>query len=576
MVDTDVNIVITFKKIEYTVTVTQPAHGSASVDKPKAYVGDTINVTATPDTCFEIDSIKYGNTNVTGNSFIMPAENVTVVVTFKAKHQIDPENGKEATCEEDGYKAYYECSVCHKKFSDAEGTNEISKPKVIDMLGHDWDEGEQTKDPTCEETGVKTYHCKRDCCTKTKTETIDALGHDWLHHKENAPTKTTEGNIEYYECNRCGKLFDKTKKKEITLADTVIPILKHDLTLIHAVAATCTNPGNSEYYLCKDDECKCGKAYSDAYGLNKIDIEDTVIPALGHDPQTVSAKEPTCTESGYKKYYKCKRCNKLFSDFECQHEINKPVAIEKLGHDMQKFPYKAPSRDKDGHIEYHKCKRCNKKFSDAEGKTELTDAKILIPATGAAKLGEQAVVGGLKYKVTDAHTNGTGTVTLVIAVRPAENAVIPERVEIKETKYKVTVIGANAFKDNLKIKTVSIGGCVKNIGGSAFSGCRNLTRVFGGGAVETIGTNAFAGCPKLSSFSITSPLLSKIGTTAFSGDKKLKTIYIKNTTKLTKAGVKKSLKGSSVKTVKVKKSKVKAYKKYFKKSNSGRSVKVKK
>ena len=59
-------------------------------------------------------------------------------------------------------------------------------------------------------------------------------------------------------------------------------------------------------------------------------------------------------------------------------------------------------------------------------------------------------------------------------------------------------------------------------------------------------------------------------------DSKLKTIYIKNTTKLTKAGVKKSLKGSKVKTVKVKKSKVWKYSAFFKKSNSGKKVKVKK
>lgn len=75
---------------------------------------------------------------------------------------------------------------------------------------------------------------------------------------------------------------------------------------------------------------------------------------------------------------------------------------------------------------------------------------------------------------------------------------------------------------------------------------------------------------------ITSTVLRKIGPTAFYGDKALKTIYVKNTVKLTKAGVKKSLKGSKVKTVKVKKSKVKAYKKIFKKKNSGRKVKVKK
>ena len=59
-------------------------------------------------------------------------------------------------------------------------------------------------------------------------------------------------------------------------------------------------------------------------------------------------------------------------------------------------------------------------------------------------------------------------------------------------------------------------------------------------------------------------------------DSKLKTLNIKKTKKLSKSGVKNSLKGSSVKTVKVKKSKIRKYKKYFKKSNSGRKVKVKK
>ena len=70
--------------------------------------------------------------------------------------------------------------------------------------------------------------------------------------------------------------------------------------------------------------------------------------------------------------------------------------------------------------------------------------------------------------------------------------------------------------------------------------------------------------------------MAKIGTKAFYKDGKLKTLNMNNTTKLTKKGVKKSLKGSSVKTVKVKKSKVKKYKKYFTKKNCGRKVKVKK
>ena len=43
-----------------------------------------------------------------------------------------------------------------------------------DALGHAWDSGKVTKQPTATETGVRTYTCTR--CSATKTETIPATG----------------------------------------------------------------------------------------------------------------------------------------------------------------------------------------------------------------------------------------------------------------------------------------------------------------------------------------------------------------------------------------------------------------
>lgn len=65
----------------------------------------------------------------------------------------------------------------------------------------------------------------------------------------------------------------------------------------------------------------------------------------------------------------------------------------------------------------------------------------------------------------------------------------------------------------------------------------------------------------------------KISKGSFKGTK-VKTIEVKSK-KLTKKNVKGSLKSSKVKTVKVPKAKKKAYKKYFAKSNCGKSVTVK-
>ena len=194
----------------------------------------------------------------------------------------------------------------------------------------------------------------------------------------------------------------------------------------------------------------------------------------------------------------------------------------------------------------------------------------------APAYGGTATVNGLKYKVTNAASDGTGTVALTGTANSAELVVIPETVEINGYRYTVNKIAEKAFFNNTKVKKVYIGEKITVIEANAFYGCTNLVQVTGGANLKTIGQNAFARCSKLSEFVIASKVLYKIAPQAFYMDTSLKTISIKNTTKLTKSGVKKSLKGSSVKTVKVKKSKVKKYKKIFKKANSGKAVTVKK
>ena len=140
----------------------------------------------------------------------------------------------------------------------------------------------------------------------------------------------------------------------------------------------------------------------------------------------------------------------------------------------------------------------------------------------------------------------------------------------------VKTIAYGAFA-NCQLVKVYIPASVVTIGDFAFRGNKQLVKFTGGAGVVTIGIQAFEHCWKLSNFVITSKKLKKIGKACFLCDSKLKTLYIKQTTKLTKKGVKNSLYLSSVKKVKVKKSKVKKYKKYFTYRNCAkRGVKVKK
>ena len=87
-----------------------------------------------------------------------------------------------------------------------------------------------TKEATCTETGVKTYTAKATLdekqYTTTKEETLAALGHDLTHHDAVAATCEENGNVEYWSCSRCGKNFaDEDGSEE--LENVVIPAIGH-------------------------------------------------------------------------------------------------------------------------------------------------------------------------------------------------------------------------------------------------------------------------------------------------------------------------------------------------------------
>ena len=66
------------------------------------------------------------------------------------------------TCTEKGYTTH--TCACGDSYVDT----------YVDALGHAWDSGKVTKEPTETETGVKTFTCTR--CGETRTETIPATG----------------------------------------------------------------------------------------------------------------------------------------------------------------------------------------------------------------------------------------------------------------------------------------------------------------------------------------------------------------------------------------------------------------
>lgn len=215
--------------------------------------------------------------------------NGDVVRPATGKHTLEPVAAKDPTCTKDGYEAYWVCSGCKQKFSDAEGKIKIDAPKVIEATGHKI-VPVRGNPATCTDKGVKDhYECARTGCgalfedeagTKPLTDKdveISATGHDLEHVAAKEPTKTATGNIEYWHCKRCDKYFsDKDATAEIRKEDTVIPQLKeekHTLT-IAVEKVNGAVPGEVQYV---------GKPYEMLEGLQKGETRElTAVAKSGY------------------------------------------------------------------------------------------------------------------------------------------------------------------------------------------------------------------------------------------------------------------------------------------------------
>ena len=215
------------------------------------------------------------------------------------------------------------CDVTTDKADHTFDTNNCAENRTCTGCGyvklagqHTWNDGVVTKEATCTEPGEKTYTCK--VCSETKTEPIKASGHSLTKVEAVAATCTEGGNNEYYTCSVCKKVFKADKTTETTVADETLAALGHKLTKTEAKAATCTEVGNKEYYTCDN----CGKFFSDADGKNEIAKDSWVIDALKHD---FTGAWVNTDAAGH--YHKCSRCDA--TDTVIKHTFNgKPCTEE--------------------------------------------------------------------------------------------------------------------------------------------------------------------------------------------------------------------------------------------------------
>ena len=267
-----------------------------------------------------------------------------------APHTLTHVDRVEPTHFADGNIEYWACSVCHKLFRDAQGTQEISRADtVLTKIPHDYSDdwssddtghwhacscGDQAdvaahsfvwvvdREPTEDQTGLKHEACTVCGFVRHEGTVIDKLDHELTFHPAVAATCVQEGNVAYYSCANCGRNFADADATQV-LTNVVTPV-DHDnhvgkTELKGVVEATCTQEGYSGDIYCAD----CGDLLQ----------AGSVIPATGHSLERVDRVEPTHTSAGNIAYWQCTACGALFADEEGMGPLSAAdVVLEQIPH----------------------------------------------------------------------------------------------------------------------------------------------------------------------------------------------------------------------------------------------------
>ena len=331
------------------------------------------------------------------------SDGTVVTYYYKNKNEEHTHNltlvaAKAATCTTAGNSAYYTCDGCDKWFADATGSVEITDKTSVKIPAPGHTTGTEWKSDDTNHW----HECSR--CHDKKDEAAHDYGSD---------------NV----CDTCG--YYKT-----------VPHT-HNLTLVAAKAATCTEGGKEAYYKCEG----CGKFYEDVLGTKEItDLASWGnIAKIAHTTkQTVTKATPTA--NGKIVNY-CSVCKKTLSTTV----IPKASSIK----------LKATSLTYNGKVRTPKVI-----VKDRTGKTLVKNTDYTVSyAKGRKYVGKYAVKITFKGKYS-------GTKTLYFTIKPKATSISSLKAGSKKftvkwkkqatqtTGYQVQYSASSKFS---KAKTVTVG-----------------------------------------------------------------------------------------------------------------------
>lgn len=155
--------------------------------------------------------------------------------------------------------------------------------------------------------------------------------------------------------------------------------------------------------------------------------------------------------------------------------------------------------NKDYTVTYSKNKAVGKASVTICGKNAYSGKITKTFTIVKAAKGKTYTVGKLRYTITGAKTDGTGTVAIAGTTysrsdKKFASLTIADTVIIGDVRFKITSVSANAFSRYTALKNATIGNNVTSIGSNAFLSCKNLKKMtIKSAKLKSVGAKAFSG-----------------------------------------------------------------------------------
>ena len=125
-------------------------------------------------------------------------------------------------------------------------------------------------------------------------------------------------------------------------------------------------------------------------------------------------------------------------------------------------------------------------------------------------VGTKVTLSSGQYKVTKSSSNTKEVIFIKPKSSKKKSIIIPVTITIDGHIYKVTAIGDRAFKNNKKLKSVTIGKNIKKIGKEAFRNCTKLKKItIKSTVLKSVGKNAIKGINKKATIKVPKKRLKK-------------------------------------------------------------------